>query len=266
MKRAILTAVCLLAPVAAMAQQPLKIGSVAVSEPKTVAKFDTDDVKGEPVRLAWSTDGKQIYLQTTERERGRVNTRAHHYVFTVDDGKRQTVDAEPAWFKASWAAKSDRYSPDDPKFLIDIASSTKTQRTTSVPMGGDMARGGVDGGGGVGGGAGGSSADDAAAAANGSQSVTVHEMKLGGQSIGEFVNASIVPGLTFGWGPKGSETIAYADPKGGRIVLMDIRSKKQEIGSTKDSLLPAFSPDGRRLAWLRRDGRKAFLLQISQFD
>jgi dipeptidyl aminopeptidase/acylaminoacyl peptidase len=264
MKSAILTAACLFIPVAALAQQPLEIGRVSVSEPKTIARFDTDDLKGEPVRLAWSADGKEIYVQTTERERGRVNTLARHYIFSVENGQRKSVDAEPAWFKASWAAKSDRYSPDDPKFLIDVASSTKTQRTTSVPMGGDMARGGIDGGGA--GAGGGTSADDAAAAANGAQAVTVHELKLGGESIGEFVNASIVPGLTFGWGPKGSRAIAYADPKGGRIVLMDIKGKKQDVDSTKDTLLPAFSPDGTRLAWLRKDGRKAFQLQISELD
>lgn len=261
MKRSILTSAFVLTAAAAYAQQPLAVGNLTVSPPTTIAKFNTGDVKGEPVRLAWSADGTELYLQTTER--GRINPVTSHYVFTVADGKRKSVDAEPAWFKTSWAAKSDRYSPDDAKFLIDIASETRVARTTSTPMGGEMARGGVDGGGAVGGAAGGSSSDDAMNAAQGRQNVTILSMKLGGKVIGEFENTNVVPGMTFGWGPKGKHAIAYAEPGSGKIVIMDTKGKTQEISGTKDAILPAFSPDGSKVVWLRKDGRRAFLLQMS---
>lgn len=267
MKRSILTSVFVtmgfaLTSAAAYAQQPLAVGSLTITEPATIAKFSTGDIKGEPVRLAWSADGTELYLQSTER--GRLNPVTNHFVFTVADGKRTSVNAEPAWFKASWAAKSDRYSPDDQKFLIDIASETRVARTTSTPMGGDMARGGIEGGGTAGGSGGGTSSDDAMSAANGRQNVTILSMKLGGQVIGQFENTNVVPGLTFGWAPKGRHAIAFATADGGKIVIMDTKGKTQDIAGTKDALLPAFSPDGSKVAWLRKDGRRGFLLQLSE--
>ncbi len=261
MKRPILTSLFILTAVTAYAQQPLAVGRLTISEPATIAKFSTGDLKGQPVRLAWSADGTALYIQTSERV--GANTTARHYLFTVADGKRTSVDAEPAWFKTSWAAKSDRSSPDDPKFLIDVASETRVARAAAAPMGGDMARGGVDGGGTAGGGAGGSSADDVVNAANGRQNAAVLSMKLGGQTIGEFENTMVVPGMTFGWAPKGSHAIAFAAPPNGKIVIMDTKGKTQDIDGTKDTLLPAFSPDGTKVAWLRRDGRRGFLLQMS---
>lgn len=267
MKRSILTSVFVLTcsaltSVAGYAQQSLAVGTLTFSDPKTIATFSTGDVKGEPVRLAWSADGTQLYLQTTER--GRLNPVTSHYVFTVDDGKRKSVDAAPAWFQASWAAKSDRYSPDDPKFMIDVASETRVARTTSTPMGGDMARGGVEGGASVSGTSGGASSDDAATAAQGRQNVTVLSMKVGGRTIGQFENTTVIPGLTFGWAPKGSGAIAFSAPDGGALVIMDTKGRTQDVKGTKDTLLPAFSPDGTKLVWLRRDGRRAFMLQVSE--
>ena len=256
MKRAILTSVIALTAAAAHAQQPLAVGNLTISAPATLATFSTGDLKGDPVRLAWSADGTELYLQTTER--GRLNPVMHHYLFAIADGKRKSVSAEPAWYKASWAAKSDRYSPDDPKFLIEIASEKRVARTTSTPMGGDMARGSADAG------SSGSSSDEALAAAQGRQGVTVLSMKLGGQIIGAFENTNVVPGMTFGWAPKGAHAIAFAAPDNGKIVIMDTKGKTQEIADTQDAVFPAFSPDGTKVVWLRKDGRRDFLLQMSE--
>ena len=38
------------------------------------------------MRLAWSADGTELYVQTTER--GRLNPVTNHYVFTLADGNR----------------------------------------------------------------------------------------------------------------------------------------------------------------------------------
>ena len=56
----------------------------------------------------------------------------------------------------------------------------------------------------------GTGAGEAISAAQNQTPVPVHTMRLAGETIGEFVNTVIVPGLTFGWGPKGSKVIAYS--------------------------------------------------------
>lgn len=266
MQQAVLAFILALVPAVALAQKPLKVGDITATAPRTVAAFETADVKGEPVRLLWSEDGSELYLQTSEKERGRVNTVTSHHLFAADTGKRKRVDNEPSWVKAAWAAKSDRSAPDKPSFMIDVGSEKRVARGVAAPMGGDMARGGVGGGGDIGGGGGGTSAEDAIGVANGMQGVTVLSLKLGGRTIGEFINTAIVPGTTFGWGPKGTEAIAYSNPGNGRIVIMDVEGKTQELESTGDTLLPVFSPDGTMLAWLRKDGRKKYQLQVTKLD
>lgn len=266
MKRAGLASILALVSAAALAQQPLKVGSITATAPRTVAEFETRDVKGKPARLLWSEDGTGLYLQTTEIERGRVNVLTSHHVFSIDTGRITKVDAEPLWAKAAWAAKSDRSAPDKPSFLIDVGSEKRVARGVSAPMGGEMARGGIEGGGTAGGGGGGSSTDEAISLAQRSQGVTVVSLKLGGKVIGEFINTAIEPGSTFGWGPRGSRAIAYSNPGNGRIVIMDVDGKTQELASTSDTLLPVFSPNGEQLAWLRKSGRNKYQLQVTTLD
>jgi hypothetical protein len=91
----------------------------------------------------------------------------------------------------------------------------------------------------------------------------VHTMLLKGEVVGEYVNSVIVPGQTFGWGPAGSKVIAYSAAKTGRLVVMDDQGVKQEIDGTSDALFPAWSSDGKRIAWLQRDGKKKFILRIA---
>jgi hypothetical protein len=164
---------------------------------------------------------------------------------------------EPEWVGPYWTAKSHQASPDVPGHKIALESEQKREQTTAVPRGGDLARGGTTT-------ATGTSSTDAQAAAYNSQMVTIHTMKLKGEVIGQFVNSVIVPGLTFGWGPKESQVIAYTAEKSGKVIVMDAEGKKQEVDGTRDALLPAWSPDGSRLAWLQRDGRRTFLLKVTQ--
>lgn len=248
-------ALLLTLPALAFSQTPLRVETVNFSEPATVAELDMGKLKGEPSRLAWSADGKQFYVQTTEN-RGRPNAKIRHYVFT-GDGKQENAGEEPKWAADYWIVKSSQAPPDNPALKIEIKTEQRQQRTTSVPMGGDMARGGVDTG------ASGTSAGDAGSAAYGQQATTVHSMVLKGQTIGEFANSVIVPGETFGWGPKGSKVIAFTTPKDGEVVVMDFEGKKKEVSGTEDALLPAWSSDGKRLAWLQRDGRRKYLLKVA---
>jgi hypothetical protein len=243
-------------PAAGLAQAPLPVGSVTLSSPETIAEVDMNKLKGEPSRMAWSADGQEIYLQTIEGPFHQPKA-IRHYVITAADGKVKDVQAEPEWFGAYWAVKSHKASPDDPATEIDLSSENRTEKTTSVPRGGDLARGGADTG------STGSTSGEAIAAAANSQTITVHTMKLHGQTIGEFVNSVIVPGLTFAWAPKGSKAIAYTEPKDGKLVLMDTQGKKQDLG-VKGALLPMWSHDATELAWLEKDGKRKFELKVAK--
>lgn len=244
-------------PIAADAQRPLKVDTLSLSEPATIAEIDTDKLKGQPARLAWSPDGLQLYLQTLEGNFGQAGAALHHYGFNAGSGRKQDLQAEPDWASTYWTTKSGQVSPDDQAIRIALKSETRTEKTVSTPMGGDLARGGTS----IASGAG---ANDGVAAAYNRQTIPVHSMFLNGELVGEFVNSVIVPGLTFGWGPPGTKVIVYSANKTGRVVVMDDQGMKREIARTKDAILPAWSPDATRLAWLQKNGRKKFALQVAR--
>ena len=243
-------------PAAVLAQAPLPVGSVTLSSPATIAEVDMNKLKGQPSRMGWSADGKEIYLQTIEGAFHEPKA-IRHYMISATDGKVKDVEAEPAWFAPYWAVKSHKASPDVPSTEIALETEQRRETATSVPRGGEMARGGVDAG------SSGTSAEDVLKAAHGSQTSVVYTMKLHGQTIGEFVNSVLVPGLTFAWAPKGSKAIAYAELKGGRLVLMDPDGKRQTLDGTKDALLPMWSHDATQLAWLQKDGKKKYELKVA---
>lgn len=244
-------------PLAAATQGPLKVDTLSFSEPATIAEFDTDKLKGQPARLAWSPDGSQLYLQMLDGNFGQAGAKLAHYAFNAASGRKQDLPAEPEWASAYWSAKSGQVSPDGPALKIDLKSEARTENTVSTPMGGDLARGGSSI-------ASGAAANDGVAAAYNRQTIPAHSMFLNGELVGEFVNSVIVPGLTFGWGPPGTKVIVYSANKSGRVVVMDDKGTKREIGGTKDAILPAWSPDATRLAWLQKNGRKKFILQVAR--
>jgi hypothetical protein len=231
--------------------------ALVIAPGSPIAELDMGKLKGEPSRLAWSPDSSQLYLQTLEGGFGRSNAKLRHYVFNATTGAKEDMQAEPEWASKYWTAKSGQTSPDGPGLKIELKTEQRREQTTSVPRGGDLARGGtsIDMG---------TSAADGAAAAYTSQTVTVHSMLLKGETIGEFVNSVIVPGLTFGWGPHGSGLIAFAATKSGRVTVMDSQGAKHEVAASKDALLPAWSADGSRLAWLQKAGRGKFVLQVAR--
>ena len=231
--------------------------SLVISPGSQLVELDMGKLKGEPSRIAWSPDGSQIYLQTLEGGFGRPNAKQRHYIFNVANGSKEDVQVEPEWASTYWTAKSGQTSPDAPQLKIELKTEQRREQTTSVPRGGDLARGGtsIDPG---------TSVGDGVAAAYSSQTVTVHSMLFKGETVGEFQNTVIVPGLTFGWGPRGSGLIAFAEVKTGRLTVMDSRGAKYEVAGSRDAILPAWSADGSRLAWLQKNGRGKFVLQVAR--
>jgi hypothetical protein len=226
---------------------------VAVGTPTQVAELDSGKLKGQPKRLAWSPDSARLYLLVTEQKNAAPVER--HYLIAASGGAAEAIDGPPEWASKYWAWKSAQAAPGAPDFKIEIEQEEKVNRATAAPMGGDLARGGTSTGEGT-------SVGDATSAAYQTQNSMVYSMKLKGQIVGEFVNGPIVPGLTFGWSPQTLGLIAFAH-KSGKVMIMDRTGRVTEINESGAAVLPAWSEDGGKLAFLRRDGRSKYKLMVA---
>lgn len=233
------------------------VSTITLAPGDPVLELDLRALKGPLVRqLAWSPDQQELYLQTYEANRDASVKTTYHYLIPAGGGAPKAVEVPPGWAVAYQQWKSGQASPDDPAWKIDVATERKIQSATSIPMGGDLARGGsVDPTGGV-------SAETVIAAAGQSGNVNVYTMRLSGQVVGEWVNHPIVPGLTFGWAPPGTAMIAFAD-RDGDLTLMDRAGNTLQAKETKDVTLPAWSPDATRIAYLEKTGRTTYVLKIA---
>jgi hypothetical protein len=231
--------------------------SVTVVAGPPVTEIDLRRLKGPlPRQLAWSPDHTQLYLQTYEANKDATVKTLYHYVLPSNGGAPKQVDAPPAWATEYITWKSGQASPDDGTWKIDVVQEKKIQSATSIPMGGDLARGGtVDPTGGI-------SVESVTAAAAQASNAVIYSMRLSGETVGEWINHPIVPGLTFGWGPKGTSMIAFAEKSGGRLSLMSRDGKVSRIDGTRNVIAPAWSRDGQRIAWLEHKTRAVYALII----
>jgi hypothetical protein len=225
--------------------------------PKVVAEIDLGKMKGALIRqLAWSADGTQLYLQTYDPDRTALPKEIFHYVIPADGGTPQRVAAVPEWAATYLAWKSAQAAPDDPAFKIELQEETGIASATARPMGGEMAKGGA-------GGTTGTSTEAVLDIARQSQNTVTRRFRLKGETIGEWVNHPIIPGLTFGWGPAGSGLVAFAEMKGGALIVMDKTGAKRKFDGTKNVAAPSWSADGARLAYLEGSSKKRFSLVVA---
>jgi hypothetical protein len=226
--------------------------------PTEVAQIDLGKMQGTLLnQLAWSPDGQEIYLQTITEDRKALPKDVYHYVMPADGGTFKKVPAPPDWAIAYWTWKSGQTAPDDSSFKIDISTEKRIDAATALPMGGEMARGGTTAG------SGGASAESVMAAAATSTNATIYTMRLKGEVVGEWADHRIMPGVTFGWGPPGTHLIAYAERQTGRLVIMDSTGAKQKIDETRGVVLPAWTSDGTRIAYLESRGRNKYALIVA---
>jgi hypothetical protein len=234
---------------------PVDASTLTVSPPATLVELDLRKMKGIPSRLAWSANGEELYLQFRDGE-DLQRAPARHYVIALASKTPMSMSDEPQWASQYWTWKSAQSAPAGSTPLkIEVRREERLQSSTATPMGGDLARGATSGG------TSGVSVGEVASASQQTQKLIVTSLWLKGESLGEWVNAAVLPGQTFGWAPRGLDAIALVD-RDGQIVIMDAQGRKRPVAQTTRALFPAWSEDGRRLAFLERAGRKKLALKM----
>jgi hypothetical protein len=238
---------------------PLDVSKVTIGAPATVAELDLGKLKGELRQLGWSSDDTQLYVQTADGD--PQPPKLHHYIVALAGGGPKasasivSIDAQPDWAKAYWLDKSDRTAPGVPALVIDVEQKLETMKYGTGSAGAaDRSSSGL--------GASNINTPDNVDKAATSEKLNVVRLKLLGETVSEFVNERAVPGLMFGWGPRGTGVIAYTN-RDGQLKLLDQDEHKRTIGGAKDALLPAWSTEGTRLAWVQKSGRKKYVLMVA---
>lgn len=238
---------------AAPAVQQTDVSRLSLSSPTPIVELDTGKLKGSPTRLAWAPEGDALYLQTRDKDGLGPNVR--HHLVNLETRQVRSIDAEPAWASRYWQAKSGQSAPWAPTVRIEATAEKRQVQTTAAPMGGGLARGTPDAG------QTGASVGEVTSAAQLTHQATVWTLTFLGEWIGEWVNTPVTPGTTFGWAPAQLKMIAFVN-RDGRLTLMDEGRRKAVVEGTTDTLLPAWSGNGGRVAFLERTGRKRFMIKM----
>jgi hypothetical protein len=251
----LLAATVLTAQLAAQAPPSVESGRVAVSPPRIVTEIDMNKLKGKAVRLAWSFDGLQVYLRTSEFDHWQ-NERAVHCVITLADGALVRADSEPIWAGSYWLWKAGVIAPGLPGLrmesetqakIVTAVGSTASAPGVSNPNQSDPSRSQV--------------ASDMASA----QVVAKRTVKVKGTVVAEMGSDSGELGTLVGWAPAPLGVMAFVD-RSGQLKLVDREGHTVDVPGTSDVLLPAWSPDGKRLAFLQRKGKKALVLNVVEVE
>ncbi len=231
------------------------LSRLAVSSPDKIVTLDAKALRGMPSRMAWSPDGTRLYVRMSEYDRWGNET-GRNYLVDVAARRSAPTEAEPAWAVDYWTWKSAPAAPGRPSFAIRLDQVETRARTTNVPREGSIGQSTSDPT---------ANPNDAQAAAVAaiwqSQRIVTSTMWLHGQVIAEVVNAPLRPGSTFSWSPASLGLIAYADQKG-RLVIMDAEGHTLRVAKTTHVILPAWSDNGRRLAYFQKTSRSSFDLMI----
>ena len=231
----------------------LDVSALPIGSPVTITQLDAGTLKGEPRLLAWSPDGESLYLQSVEGQPPKAKVR--HCLLPRSGGPLTALDAEPGWAIEYWNVKQDRVAPGVRALVIEIEQTTETIQGGPGPAGAlDRSNPGAATNPNQ-------TVPDLAGGTSGNQKAAVVRLKLLGEQIAKWVNPKErpVPGTRFGWGPAGSGAIVYLGEHGG-LVFFDRQKHKRSVPGVKDALLPAWSLDGRLLAYLQKAGRNKYVV------
>jgi hypothetical protein len=233
----------------------LDVTRLAPSAPKLLIEIDGGKLKGNPVRLAWGDNGtfflRSAQVDVYQNEIGR------NYTVQASGVDPKLIDQEPPWASYYWAWKSASAAPGLPELRFDI-ETRQQNKTATGSTGQDF--------GGAGGGTANPNRSDPTANQiakdyGSMQRIVTTTVRLKGQLISEVQNARVVPGLTFGWAPAPMGALAFVDAKK-HLVVIDREGRKMEIAGVNDALLPAWSPDGKQIAFLQKKSGKKYALMV----
>jgi hypothetical protein len=221
----------------AIGYPPFDVSGIHVSKPTEICEIDLTALGGELRRLSWSPDGQSIHVQTVE---SRITP--HDYIVSIDDREMSLAFGEPQWAMTYWARKSDLSAPGVPSLKMEIAETNR--RTRPAPFSGGFANGGAQ-------------------TPDVKNPVDAYEaevtLRLLGVEIGNWINGAPMAGETFGWGPIGSAALVFVD-RPGRLIFMDKDKRRHVVGGVKGAWMPAWSPNGTRVAFLQKAARKKYRL------
>jgi len=233
------------------------IAQLTVSPPRVVAELDTGKIAGTPTRLAWGPDAT-LYIRITETDRW-ANERNKHFIVTpTDKAMLRPVDGEPSWVAAYWLWKTALVAPGVPTMKIDVEERRDRKSVVNTPGGADLA--GMASGLPPGAAGQGVSQGVAAKAANNSYTVDLVTVRFKGQVLAEWSDKP-QPGLQLAWAPAPMGVLSYVDGKR-HLVLVDRDGRKREVTGAVEVVLPAWSPDGRQIAFLQQTGKKKYSLTL----
>ena len=228
------------AAVAAQAGVPAyDVSSFTIAPPALVCELDLNQLKGELRRLSWSPDGRNLHVQTAE-----VGVAQHDYIITVLDGIVSRAFGEPEWAVGYWAMKSDLAAPGLPLLRLEVQQDNR--RTRPTPFTSNAVGGAY-------------TPDVKNPVDNFESEVT---LRLLGLTIGNWINGAPMAGETYGWGPSGSGALVFVG-RGDRLTLIDQEARRRVVGTIKGASMPAWSADGRRLAFLQKTGKKQYRLMTA---
>jgi hypothetical protein len=249
---------------AILGQDPTRAGigdvsQLIVSAPRALTEIDTGKIPGAPARLAWGPNGV-LYVRVTELDRWG-NERNRHFLVTPSEKAVLTpADGEPLWLAAYWAWKSAPIAPGLPTVKLEIEQRRERNRIINAPSGGGLAGTasaalpGSTGGEGV-------SQGVAAAAANSGYTASVVTVRFKGQVVAEWADEAPQPGMRLGWAPAPMGLLAYVDTEN-RLTLTDREGRKLRVPGTTSVLLPAWSPDGKQIAFLQKNKKKYAVMLV----
>lgn len=107
----------------------LDASHIETPSPRTIGSYAQSALGGDPVRLAWSPDGRQICIGSVELSPRGVITKQSIRLVSVNGGRIAPLAGAPEWADTCWTWKSalaapwipsdrrvaERYSPRDPE-------------------------------------------------------------------------------------------------------------------------------------------------------